>query len=58
MKLSTFCILFVAAPVLFAAARDDGPVAFSLVEHCKQYFKCEAREQHCAAAPFPATFLS
>ena len=38
-----FCFLVAAAPALFAAGRDDGPVAFSLLEHCKTSFKCKVR---------------
>jgi hypothetical protein len=36
-----FCFLLVAAQAsLFVAGRDNGPVAFALLEKCKQYFKC------------------
>jgi hypothetical protein len=38
------CYLLVAAQAaLFVTGRDDGPVAFALLEKCKQYFKCTVR---------------
>lgn len=36
------CVIVAVLPALFAAGRqDNGPIAFSLVEKCQQYFKCK-----------------
>jgi hypothetical protein len=39
--LALLCFMLVAAPAaVFVAGRDNGPVAFALLENCQQYFKC------------------
>ncbi len=39
--------LLAAAPAtLFVAGRDNGPIAFALLEKCQQYFKCTVLKQH------------
>jgi hypothetical protein len=38
-------LLVAAQAALFVAGRDNGPVAFALLEKCKQYFKCTVRHR-------------
>jgi hypothetical protein len=40
MKLCALLLLTVASAAFFVAGRENGPVAFALLEHCQQYFKC------------------
>ena len=51
MKFFVFlCCVFAAAPcAIFASAAvgvDNGPIAFALLDKCKQRFKCEVRKLH------------
>jgi transcription elongation factor Elf1 len=51
MKFFVFlCCVFAAAPcAVFASVAvgvDHGPIAFALLDNCKQRFKCEVRKLH------------
>jgi hypothetical protein len=51
------CFLVVAAPAaLFVAGRDNGPIAFALLQKCQQRFKCTVREQLLPCAIMPALY--